>query len=830
MNLPLLNIAIPAGALLCYVFLLLVFLYSKKTRVRRIYSVFLIFMSVWSLGSLLMRINMGSSSLFWNRVMVAGIIGIPILFYHFSIAYTECESNKNILIVGYLGAILLEVINFEGYIVTSATMIDGALDYNMGWGAVLFALWGVGFVFLSVINIIRQMKNKKMPLEKVSLILIGMACSQIGTLLNFIPSVGQYPVDIALNCVNAFLIFYSIYRYRFLGTRLIIRKIFHTATNAAIQIIIFLISLLLFYIFLREEILVSAVLSGIIVAVINSAISDKVRMWTTFFIDKLFYKDRISQKTALRDFTENLSISLEIGEINEYIIKVLNVTIQPERIYIFIEPKEGEDFKCISRSAAEDVDLQRIVLNQNHPLIKWFKGNNILSASDVNNNSYFNSLWSVEKKQIENMKIELIVPVKLRGYVIGMVALGEKNDSTPYQKDDIDTLLTIVNGAAASFENARNYSMAKVQAITDGLTELYNHRYFYEYLEEQIYNKQHKYLSVVMMDVDYFKFYNDLYGHSAGDKALKIIAGILRKSMSSKDIACRYGGEEFALILIDKTSQETFEIVEKIREDIQRAFDITSDTNQFISVSAGIAEYPSNALVKEDLLEKADKAMYFAKKCGRNRCIIYNDTMKDGSDKKDNGILMASVYALAAAIDIKDHYTFGHSDNVSNYGVMLGRALGFSEEKLEIIKNAGLLHDVGKIGVPESILTKPDKLTREEYDIMKKHVELSVDIFKHIPNLVNVIPAVICHHERYDGKGYPRGISGENIPEEARCLAVVDAFDAMISHRPYKEPLTLAEAINQLEVNKGTQFDSRMVDVFINLIKENPEVFTKGTR
>ena len=158
--------------------------------------------------------------------------------------------------------------------------------------------------------------------------------------------------------------------------------------------------------------------------------------------------------------------------------------------------------------------------------------------------------------------------------------------------------------------------------------------------------------------------------------------------------------------------------------------------------------------------------------------------------------------------------------NVSKYAVILARDLGMSENDIELVRDAGMLHDIGKISIPERILQKTSQLTPEEYEIMKSHVQKSIEMIHYLPNMNYVIPAVVSHHERYDGKGYPRGIKGEEIPFLGRILAVCDSFDAMISKRAYKEPLSVEYAMGELEKNKGTQFDPEVADAFIELIKE----------
>ena len=192
-----------------------------------------------------------------------------------------------------------------------------------------------------------------------------------------------------------------------------------------------------------------------------------------------------------------------------------------------------------------------------------------------------------------------------------------------------------------------------------------------------------------------------------------------------------------------------------------------------------------------------------------------------GSEKKHKSMYSEyapTIYALTAAIDAKDHYTFQHSKNVAYYAEALAESLHTSEEYKEIIKEAALLHDIGKIGIPENILNKSGRLTDEEYDVMKRHVEASVEIIRHLPSMDYVVPAVIGHHERYDGRGYPRRIAGKDIPLSARILCVADSFDAIVSKRSYKPGMPVEFAIQELEKGAGGQFDPELVPVFIDLI------------
>ena len=230
-----------------------------------------------------------------------------------------------------------------------------------------------------------------------------------------------------------------------------------------------------------------------------------------------------------------------------------------------------------------------------------------------------------------------------------------------------------------------------------------------------------------------------------------------------------------------------------------------------------------------ELISNADCAVYHVKRSGKNGIRVYSDGIigvrdtDEGLAKKHRSMYSEyapTIYALTAAIDAKDHYTFQHSKNVAYYAHAMGQALKTSEEYQEIFKESALLHDIGKIGIPENILNKTGKLTDEEYSTMKRHVEASVEIIRHLPSMDYVIPAVLGHHERYDGRGYPRRIAGKDIPLAARILCIADSFDAMVSKRSYKPSMSVEFAVNELERGAGTQFDPELVPVFIGLVKD----------
>ena len=261
----------------------------------------------------------------------------------------------------------------------------------------------------------------------------------------------------------------------------------------------------------------------------------------------------------------------------------------------------------------------------------------------------------------------------------------------------------------------------------------------------------------------------------------------------------------------------------------------SSISAKVLTVSIGIAAIPFNASDVKQLIEYTDHATFLAKKAGKNCISIYNlDTiaLNDYNPNKPNKSVYSeysnTIYALQAAIDTKDHYTFSHSNNVCYYATTLAKEYGLNDDIVEIIREAALLHDVGKIGIPEHILNKQSRLTSEEYEIIKTHVDNSIGIIKHLPSLDYVIPAVVSHHERWDGKGYPRKLAGNDIPLSGRILCIADCFDAMTSTRCYRQPYTVKQACQEIIDQANKQFDPQLAYLFVDLIKQKKIVIKEG--
>lgn len=367
-------------------------------------------------------------------------------------------------------------------------------------------------------------------------------------------------------------------------------------------------------------------------------------------------------------------------------------------------------------------------------------------------------------------------------------------------------------------------------ALIDEQTGAYNHRYFDKRLDEEIARaaKSGRTCSLLMIDIDHFKHYNDCNGHMMGDRALAKIAEVLQDNVRMSDAVVRYGGEEFAVIVPEVPVELAQLLAQRLQSAVQ-AEPFVGEENQpqgDLTISVGLSIYPMWAKTADELVQQADEALYQAKHMSRNRVEVYADIVEQlkGDAAKTDEVILAAFRTLLSIISARDQYTYGHSQRVRRYAEKLGESMGLDGVTMQSLRWAAVVHDLGKIEVPKSILMKKGKLDPDEWEIVKQHPVWALRILEPIAKDFNkVIPIVRSHHERFDGRGYPDGISGDIIPLESRILAVADAFDAMCSNRPYREALSVEEALDEIKGCIGTQFDPAVAKAFLEMMaKEGP--------
>ncbi len=453
--------------------------------------------------------------------------------------------------------------------------------------------------------------------------------------------------------------------------------------------------------------------------------------------------------------------------------------------------------------------------------------------------------------------------------------------STPvdFSEEEILLLRTLADLIAGALHNALSFQKAQEQAITDGLTGVKTHRFFMEALssEWKRSTRAGRSFALVLMDLDRFKFVNDFYGHLEGDLVLQRVGQILETNCRRSDVVARYGGDEFVILMPETTMEHARQLASKLRGWVS-ADPLLREKN--ISASFGIACYPLHGSSPQELIQVADASMYLSKHQGGNTVSTADHFDPNEAKKWKRDVLEAylgvtlkrlfatgpeafeeiyqrlrqfteslsatetdsaksissqtagphalpqavldTVTSLAYAIDAKDHYTQGHSQKVAAYAALIAEAMGLTDAEVEEIRLGAVLHDIGKVGIPENILNKNGPLNPEEWETMKSHVSFGAKILDPLTPLARIRKMVLHHHEFFDGSGYPNALSGESIPLGARIIAIADAYDTITSDRTYKKARSAPDALSELERCANAQFDGSIVEVFVRTMRTLP--------
>jgi len=437
----------------------------------------------------------------------------------------------------------------------------------------------------------------------------------------------------------------------------------------------------------------------------------------------------------------------------------------------------------------------------------------------------YHRFWTDEYYSKQGIRSIVYLPLAIKDQGIGSLVLASLKPNA-YSQRQIRLLEQVALQIATPIENAQLYARAEQRARIDELTGLFNRRHFEERLKEEIgrHSRYGDLFCLLLLDLDNFKAYNDIYGHPAGDILLNQIGKIIKGSVRSVDQAFRYGGDEFTVVLPQAAVDDAYVVAERVRVQIARGME---QKEIAVTCSVGVASYPADGVISGELVTVADTALYYAKRTGGNRVYLSSKILSEplddaGTYARHNGL--SAIYALVSTVEAKDPYTYGHSRKVNTYAVALAEAIGLSPEDVSRVSTAALLHDVGKIGVPDKVLNKKGKLSGEDWEAIKSHPRLGATIVGNIPNLAPCVSTILHHHEKWDGSGYPEGLKGEQISVEARILAIADSFEAMTSARPYRPALCGEKALKELRRRAGSQFDPKLVEVFIDIVQAG---FTK---
>lgn len=614
--------------------------FSPLNRQRKIFVIYLLSMLVWSISAFI-TVSGLVQVIFWFRMMVASaMVMFLAIFYLVQVMFARRYKWTPYVIL-YTAVTIGFVLFSDAVIPTAYLNAENALVYEFRFWVYLIAGPGYLLMIYTLVDLIKGARETDNPVQANRLRYLAIALSFIFVqAINFTP-LGKYPIDIAANAITAIIIAYSIFRHQLLEIRVVIRLgILYSITTTifgAIYYLVIYLSMDLFRIYTGENIFWISVSIAFLTALVLTPFRNQVQTW----IDKVFYRERYNAGQMLQRLSETTASLMDMEDITRLILDEVTTTLHIEKGAIYVKQNALHEFRLFAQHNL--VSGIPGSFREDHPVLKWFSNRNqVLTRHQMSNLPIFRGLWHQEKIELENLGMELFIPLQSKGKLVGLLATGPKLSGQAYNQEDQQTLITLGNQMAVAIENSRLY------------------------------------------------------------------------------------------------------------EELEDTF-------------------------------------------------------------------METVVALANAIDLRDTYTSDHSQQIAHLASETARVLNLPNDLIESVYWGGLLHDIGKIGIPDSILQKPAKLDEEEWKIIRQHPKMGADLVAKINKLSHVAPLIEYSHERHDGSGYPYGLAGEDIPIGARIIAVVDSYSAMIDERTYKAAMSEEDALEELQINSGKLYDPVVIDAFFKV-------------
>ncbi len=809
--------------------LIIIVLRSGWSKIKGLFLVYLLASVGWSLTSF-----MGNyqgipldQALSWAK-LVAIFASWSVVAYGYFIATFVRKYPGVVATLGYGYVLLMIALTVTGWLHQGYGVVDGRLVKDYGQGLMVLSAGNAIFVCNSFFLLIRSYRASTNPdhRNRIIYLLTGLSLLVVaGSLWAIFDNLSA--ADHFGHMSNALLICYAVMRFHLLDIKLVLRKgLVYTGITVFVTACCLMLTAIWSYLFHAWS--PSASLALTVAIVVGMAIIfNPLRNILEKGSNRIFYGRSYDYRETLRSFSTKMNNVIDLKQLADAMVFPLTNAVRASQASLLFATNDHFVSQFAQRYEKND-PVTPILLRRDGPIIRWLEREGKLLTSDIIwREPEFKGMWEEERNVLEAAELEVLCPIISKKKLVAILALSRKHGHGYYSRDDTDLVMTLALQAAVAIENAQLYEKAKQRADTDELTGLFNHRFFHQRLDEEISrcSRFGAVFSLLFIDIDQFKTYNDVYGHLAGDDILKKVSNQIKTTVRDTDICFRYGGDELAIILPETPAEGGRKVAEKIRKGIGSR---TEWLGNPITLSVGIAFWPGDGVIKEDLIQASDTALYYAKQTGKNRTclaceVALTDVLRTGANIKDNAseAVLNTIYALAATVDAKDHYTYGHSKKVSQYATLIAEAAGYNNNEIERIRAAALLHDIGKIGISDRLLQKRESLMPSEWELIRAHPDLGVSIIKHVDSLHGCLAAVQYHHEHWDGSGYPAGLKDKNIPLDARIMAVADAFDAMTSQRPYRNRQSYARAMEEIKRCSGTQFDPEIVKVFIRIAEES---------
>jgi len=831
---------IPLAAVFAYVSLFVAVLTSKPQNDLKIrFRLYLLAMLIWSLAAFLVLQDFGNT-VFWFRLMTSSAIASMVALFYF----TQAAVMKRFRIAPYialygLAAILIN--QFTNRLTIYADIINSELVFqNSQYIGIVAGPASLAMLF-SIYQLLRHTRTTKDETQyaRYSLFAVAIIIILFGGSLNF-TELAKYPVDILANLIAALIMTYAILKHQLLDIKVVIRKsLMYAIPTIFVGAIYFLFISLVMQVFssnAKENLFFLSLIVSIFAALLIQPFRDFLQKT----IDRFFFRERYNTVQMLQRVSRAASSVINLDELTSMILKEITDVIHIKKAAIFLK-YNGKKNLMIASQIGTRISPRTVISGEN-PLINWLNLNDfIVTQQELETDIRFMALWGEERNVINDLGAEIFIPLNAKGELVGLLTLGPKLSEQTYSNEDKQTLLSLANQTAVAVQNAQLYDTAQqelkqrretekrlqlqlkrlsaLQNINIAITTNIDLQIPLYLLLEQVTEE----LGVDAADVLLFDEENQQLFFVAGrgfqTEALKYTKLDLGQGLAGK------AAESLKVIHIKDIRSESTSLKSAPllpNEDFVSYFGVPLISKGKVQ---GVLE-----LFHRSAMEPDKEWLDFLNTLTSETAIAVDNAQLFRDLEKSN-LDLAVAYdttleGWAKTLELRDRETEGHSQRVLDLTTRISRKLGVGDEELLNIQRGAVLHDIGKMGVPDHILFKEGPLNDEEWEIMRKHPVFAYDMLSVIPFLKKASDVPFCHHEKWDGSGYPRGLKGEEIPIGARIFALVDVWDALRSDRPYRKAWSDDEAREHIKKQAGIHFDPIVVKAFDEII----EIEQRGSR
>lgn len=823
-----LSTIIPFVAIIAYLALLIIVSFSRPLNAMRSrFRLYLFAMLVWSVAALIVLQGSGRTVV-WFRLMTSGAVASMIALFYFTQAVVNTEFKAAPLVYLY-GIAAIAINQFTSLVTPSADLIEGKLVYVFtDWVAVVA---GPSYIVMlvSIIQLIKtsHASRDETQIARYSFLAAAIVIILIGGSLNF-TDLGQYPLDIVANIIAAVIITIAILRHKLLDINVVIRKsalyFIPTVIVGAIYFLLITLTIEVFHADTSERLFSVSIVVSMIAALLIQPFRDYLQS----AVDKIFFRERYNSVQMLQRVSQTASSVIDLGELTHMILQEITDTMYIQKAALFLKYNGKRNLMVASQIGTRI--SPRTIIASDHPLVNILvKNRTVITHSELAVDQKFRSAWEGEKELINKLGAEIFVPLNVKGELVGMFTFGPKLSDQTYTSEDKQTLLTLAQQTGVAVQNAQLYSTAQ--------EELRQRRETESRLQLQL-----KRLSALQ----------DINMAITTNIDLQIPLYLLLEQVTEQ-----LGVDAADVLLFDEENQQLFfvagrgfqtdalkytkldmgqglsgkaaELMETIHISDLRNEETSLNQAPLLTNEAFVAYFGVPLIAKgkiqgvleifhRSLLEPDEDWMNFLNTLTSETAIaVENAQMFRDLEKSNLDLEVAYETTLegwAKTLELRDRETEGHSQRVLDLTTRLARKLGVMDDEMIHLQRGAVLHDIGKMGIPDNILMKPGPLTDEEWMIMHKHPVFAQEMLESIPFLKKAAEIPFSHHEKWDGSGYPNGIRGEEIPLSARIFALVDVWDALRSDRPYRKAWSDEQALKYIHDEAGKHFDPAVVKAF----------------